>query len=101
MKKQPSRVGMYLVFVVMMIIGYLYLNDQVMTQDDYSLEALTIAAEEGQVLSAKIYQNKQVPTGSVVVELTDDSQRRVYVTDVKVAEELLRENGVHPEIYQQ
>lgn len=82
----------------MLIVGYLYLNDQVISQDDYTLEALEQAVEEGQVLSAKIYQNRQVPTGSVVVELPTEGQKRVYVTDVREVEELLRENGISPEV---
>ena len=36
MNKQSGRIGLYLVLIVALIAGYLYLNNQVQTQSDYS-----------------------------------------------------------------
>ena len=89
MNKQPSRIGLYLVLIVFLVAGYFYLNNQVTTQSDYTIEALEQAAEEGKVYDAVIYQNREVPTGSVTAEIQDEGQKRVYVTDVKKAQEML------------
>ena len=83
MNKQPSRIGLYLVLIVFLVAGYFYLNNQVTTQSDYTIEALEQAAEEGKVYDAVIYQNREVPTGSVTAEIQDEGQKRVYVTDVQ------------------
>ena len=40
MNKQPSRIGLYLVLIVFLVAGYFYLNNQVTTQSDYTIEAL-------------------------------------------------------------
>ena len=87
MNRQSGRIGLYLVLIVMLVAGYFYLNNQVTSQSSYSMESMKQAAEDGKVTSAKIYQNREVPTGSVVVDIEGEGQKRVYVTDVKDAEE--------------
>ena len=96
MNRQSGRVGLYIVLIVALIAGYLYLNNQVESQGDYTLGQLEQALEDGRVSDAKIHQNSEVPTGSVIVNITGEGQKRVYVADVKEAESLLRENGLDP-----
>lgn len=96
MNKQPSRIGLYLILIAMLVGGYFYLNSQVSGQNDYTIEALEQAAEEGRVNDAVIYQNREVPTGSVAADIENEGQKRVYVTDVKEAQEMLEENNIAP-----
>lgn len=90
MNRQPGRIGLYLVLIVMLVAGYFYLNNQVTSQSSYSMESMKQAAEDGKVTSAKIYQNREVPTGSVVVDIEGEGQKRVYVTDVRTLRQLWR-----------
>ena len=53
---------------------------------------------DGKVTSATIHQNSEVPTGSVIVNISGEGQKRIYVADVSEAEQLLRENGLDPAI---
>ena len=69
MNRQPGRIGLYLVLIVMLAAGYFYLNSQVTAQSDYTMQALEQAAEEGRVQNAVIYQNREVPTGSVTADI--------------------------------
>ena len=96
MNKQPSRIGLYLILIALLVGGYFYLNSQVSGQNDYTIEALEQAAEEGRVNDAVIYQNREVPTGSVAADIENEGQKRVYVTDVKEAQEMLEENNIAP-----
>ena len=98
MNRQPSRIGLYLVLIVMLVAGYFYLNNQVATQSDYTMETLEQSAKDGKISSAKIYQNKEVPTGSVLAEIQGEGQKRVYVTDVKDAQEMLEEYDVEAQV---
>ena len=98
MNRQSGRIGLYLVLIVMLVAGYFYLNNQVTSQSSYSMESMKQAAEDGKVSSAKIYQNREVPTGSVVVDIQGEGQKKVYVTDVKDAQELLESYNIYPEI---
>ena len=98
MNRQPGRIGLYLVLIVMLIAGYFYLNSQVASQSDYTMEALEQAAEEGRVQNAVIYQNREVPTGSVTADIEGEGQKRVYVTDVKDVQNMLEENSVSAQV---
>ena len=98
MNRQSGRIGLYLVLIVMLVAGYFYLNNQVASQSSYSMESMKQAAEDGKLSSAKIYQNREVPTGSVVADIEGEGQKKVYVTDVKDAQKLLEGYGIHPEV---
>ena len=79
MERQTGRIGLYLIMIVALVAGYFYLNKQVTTQSDYSLEQLQEALEGQKVQSAVIRQNREVPTGEVQVVLAQDGQRRMCV----------------------
>ena len=98
MNKQSGRIGLYFVLIVMLVAGYFYLNNQVASQSSYSMESMKQAAEDGKLSSAKIYQNREVPTGSVVADIEGEGKKKVYVTDVKDAQKLLEGYGIHPEV---
>ena len=46
------------------------------------------------MVDATIQQNREVPTGSVIVDTTDSGQKKVYVTDVNQAIELLNKYDI-------
>ena len=98
MSKQPSRIGLYLILIVLLVSGYFYLNNQVTNQSDYTIEALEQAAEKGRVHEAVIYQTREVPTGSVTADIEGEGQKRVYVTDVKEAQQMLAENNIFAQV---
>ena len=94
MNKQPSRIGLYLVLIIALVAGYFYLNNQVVSQSNYTQKQLEQALEDNKVVDATIQQNREVPTGAVIVDTTDDGQRKVYVTDVNQAIELLNKYNI-------
>ena len=98
MNKQSGRIGLYLVLIVALIAGYLYLNNQVSVQSDYTYGQLEQAVADGKATSATIHQNSEVPTGSVIVNISGEGQKRIYVADVNEAEQLLRESGLDPAV---
>ena len=94
MNKQPSRIGLYLVLIVALVAGYFYLNNQVVSQSSYTQKQLEQALEDNRVVDATIQQNREVPTGAVIVDTTDSGQKKVYVTDVNQAIELLNKYNI-------
>lgn len=94
MNKQPSRIGLYLVLIIALVAGYFYLNNQVVSQSNYTQKQLEQALEDNKVVDATIQQNREVPTGSVIVDTTDSGQKKVYVTDVNQAIELLNKYDI-------
>ena len=100
MSKHSGKIGLYLLLIVALIAGYLYLNDQVSTQGSYTMGQLEKALEEDKVTDAVIHQNREVPTGYVTANIVSDGQKTVYVTDVKEAEALLEEHDIDPQCTQ-
>ena len=96
MYKQSGRFSVYLIFVIVLIAGYLYLNNSVSSLNEYTLGQLKDALEKGDVLDARIHQNSEVPTGAIEAQIRQEGDKRIYVTDVKDAEELLRSYGIDP-----
>ena len=45
MNKQPSRIGLYLVLIIALVAGYFYLNNQVVSQSNYTQKQLEQALE--------------------------------------------------------
>jgi cell division protease FtsH len=96
--RQPGRIGLYLVLIVMLVAGYFYLNNQVASQSNYTMDKLEQAAQDGRVTSATLYQNREVPTGSVAAEIEGEGQKKVNVTDVNTAQEILEKYDIHPDV---
>ncbi len=98
MNRQSGRIGLYLVMIVMLVMGYLYLNNQVAVQSGYSLEELEEAVADGRVQSAVIYPNSEVPTGAVTVEIQGEGRKKLYATDVTEVESMLREHEIKTDV---
>ncbi len=94
MERKTGRVGLYLLMLVALVAGYLYISNQATSRSTYSLDALQKALQNEQVQSAVISPNREVPTGAVSVEIKGEGQKQFYATDVNEVETLLREAGV-------
>ncbi|MFV0528311.1 MAG: ATP-dependent zinc metalloprotease FtsH [Lachnospiraceae bacterium] len=99
MNRQANRVGMYVAVVVLVIIGYLLLSEQINVYDDYTQEQLATDLADGNVKSVVIRQNQQVPTGKVTVELSSDETKQFYTLDVREVRALCIEEGISPSIH--
>ena len=55
MNKQPSRVGLYLGLIIMLVAAYLFLNDQVNNQSSFTLTQFEEALEENQISQVEIH----------------------------------------------
>ena len=81
-KKNSFRgIGFYalLIFIVMAVWTFLDGNG---TTSAYTREAFEKDIESGNAESIQIVQNREVPTGSVVVKLSDSTQKVLVVSDV-------------------
>ena len=94
--RPAGRFGLYAVMIALILMGYLFLSKQTDTQSNYTLEQMQTALKEGKVLQAAIRPNREVPTGTVVVYISEEGQKRFYATDVTKVEQILRDGGVSP-----
>ena len=92
MKKQMkmSGIGFYLlVLAVIFCAVYFSGNIENSSSDSYSIANLKKDLGNGNVTSASISQNQEIPTGEVVVKLKSGKNVDFYVSDVKDVQELL------------
>ena len=94
MKKQFQGILVY--FALMLGFMWLFAQFSGSNQQDtvYSYTRFVEAVEEGDVVSAQISLNKEVPTGTVVFTLENGEQKKTNLSDVNKAEEHMRTNGV-------
>lgn len=94
MKRQTRGVGIWLALIVVMVMSFSYLAQQMQNANDYSYQALKDDLKNDRITQAVIHQNEQVPTGQLVVQLKDGSRMDMYVDDVKEIRSLLNDNDV-------
>ena len=94
MKKQYQGMLVYLV----LMLGFMWIFGQFATRQQadniYSYPRFVIGVEAGQVPSATISQNREVPTGKVSFTLENGEQKITNLSDVNKAEEQMVKNGV-------
>ena len=97
-QRRSSGIGTYIIFLAILLLILLGINKITDRAQEYSKEKLISDLEENRVTQVVITPNSETPTGTILVSLTDGSIRRVYVTNVQDAEELIRSYGIAPEI---
>ncbi len=88
-----KRSGMPRISIIIMLIlvaGMLYYSISGMMQTShYKYSDFQKDLSQGKVKSVTINQNKEIPTGQIIIKLKDNSKEEVYVTDVnKVIDDL-------------
>ena len=93
--KKRSFGGLSTLMIILCVLSiYYYVGMLSDLNSTYTYQEFISAVNSGQVESAVIEQNKEVPTGTLELELSDESTVYVNVTDVNEAQELLVEAGV-------
>ena len=90
--------GINLIFILLLgaLLVMVWTSSLNQVQDNYTVGALQQDLEEGLVTGAVIGQNRETPTGSVTVSLSDGRSRTAYVTNVEDAIDLLEQYDIDP-----
>ena len=94
MKKQYQGVLIYLAVLIGMMWIFGQFAEKQKADSAYSYTQFVEAVEAGEVRSAQISQNKEVPTGNVVFTLVNGEQKNTNLPDVTKAEAQLIAGGV-------
>ncbi|MCI9126334.1 MAG: ATP-dependent zinc metalloprotease FtsH [Eubacterium sp.] len=90
MNNNKSRLGkIYLIVFILLLIYLVYSFSKDFVKSDYAYSDFLADLRAGSVKELTIKQNKEVPTGKLVVHLNNNESKVVYVPDVnKVIEEV-------------
>lgn len=94
MKKQSRGVIGYLIAILGMLLIYQVFLGTMTGEEKYTFEKYEQALEDGLVEEVVIQPNKEVPTGKIIVHLTDETVGSFYDTDVNNARDLAVQHGV-------
>ena len=97
-QRKSSGIGTYILFLAILCVILLGINKITDRAQDYSREKLISDLQGGKITQVVITPNSETPTGSVLVSLKDGSVRRLFVTNIQEAEELVRQYGIAPDI---
>lgn len=92
MKRSKVSVFMYLA-LILIIVG-IWFSTNATNASTKTMNQFVADVENGEVASAVIEQNEQVPTGAVNVTLKTSDNYKLYVSDVVVVEKVLANNNV-------
>ena len=94
MKKQYQGILVYLALMLAFMWFFGQLSEKQQADTAYSYTQFVEAVEAGDVRSAQISQNKEVPTGKVVFILENGEQKNTNLPDVNKAESYMLEHEV-------
>jgi cell division protease FtsH len=87
--------GWYIIILLIVVITlYVSSNIELNDPDAYSYAQFVNDIDSKLVKTIDIYQNEEVPTGEVTVNMTDEKSKTFPVSDVKVIEEIANKAGV-------
>ncbi|MBQ6856948.1 MAG: AAA family ATPase, partial [Lachnospiraceae bacterium] len=84
----------FILLIMVMLTFFSALTQQKLLEDQMTYQEFLVAIENKTVKMAQIEQNPQIPTGNVIVALTDGEYREMAVSDVVAVQEILRENNI-------
>ena len=93
-KKKTNGLGFYIALVIVVVAVYMLFRVANITGGDYNLANFKEDLQDGKISQCTIVQNKEVPTGSVVVQEQGGDSYTVNVTDVNAAISLLEDADV-------
>ncbi|MCR4567457.1 MAG: ATP-dependent zinc metalloprotease FtsH [Pseudobutyrivibrio sp.] len=82
----------YVLFVA--VVLYIIYTSMGKSTTTYTMDKFQKAISKGQISSVSVTQNKEVPTGTVQVELKNGTSAVLYVSDVNDIQEYLNEEGI-------
>ena len=68
MNKQRNGTGFYFVPVILVVLLLFYMLNSMERGSSLSYQAFRDMVDRGEVVSARIYQNQEVPSGQVTLE---------------------------------
>ncbi len=96
MKQNGRSINSYIIWFVILLVLIIGLNVFKNQGDGYTQNELVADMVAQNVKEITIQPNSETPTGYLTVELENGAEKRLYVTDIRVAEELVREYGYDP-----
>ncbi len=98
MKQRRSGLGSYFIFVLLLIGMVIFSSTYGRVEEVYTRQQLIADLDAQKVKTVVVHPNSEVPTGYLTVKMTGGTVKKLHVTDITEAEELVRSYGFDPEV---
>ena len=90
----------YFIFMILLLIvvGVVNMVSRQNERENYTRAELISDMEAGEVVRIELTPNSETPTGYLEIILKNNTEKRLYVTDISEAESLVRSYGFDPMI---
>ncbi len=96
MKQGGRSFNSFIVFLIMLVLVVAVLGLFNERRNNYTRSEFLEDLDSDRIEAVIIQPNAETPTGHVEVEMTDGSERRLFVTDIREIEDVIRERGYDP-----
>ena len=96
MKQNGRGFHSYFIFILILLMAVAVLSTLKSSEQDYSRAEFIADMDNKKVADVEVNPNSETPTGYLRVVLNDGTLKRLYVTDIMEAEQLVREYGFDP-----
>ncbi len=94
MKKQMKGFGIYIIVLLLVMSAFYYIAIYNKDTDDYKYSDYLEDIKNDEVKSVTLYQNKEVPTGKIVVRLKDGDKHKLNVASAAEEEKRLIDKNI-------
>ncbi len=100
MKKQNYK-GLYWLLVIgVVIVALCFLDSGKNSSDDYSMAEFQAALASDNIVSVEIEQNREIPTGTLLIRMKNSSMKKLCVSDVNEVQKMFEEEGFYNYVLQ-
>ena len=94
MEKQTRGIGLWVPILILMVAWMLWMRGTASQTPGITSQEFAQSLQEGTIRQVTVNQSRTVPTGTLLVTLTDGSSRTMAVSDVNAVQEILLGKGV-------
>lgn len=91
MKRNYRGFGFYIILILVVIGVWYFLDSNQSVANTYTVQQFEKDLKEDNIVSVRINQNREVPTGILEITRKDSTKQELYVSDVNDAQNLLDE----------
>lgn len=91
MKKSLKGWGFYIVLILIVVLVWYFLDYQNFSSSTYNYTQFEEELKDNEIIRVEVHPNRVVPTGRLDIVKADSAEETLYVPDVNLAQETMRE----------
>ncbi|MCI5620414.1 MAG: ATP-dependent zinc metalloprotease FtsH [Lachnospiraceae bacterium] len=91
MKKNYRGFGFYVLLILIVVFVWYLLDGNHLSNSTYNYTQFTEEIDQGEIAFVEIHPNREVPTGSLEITRTDNTDETLYVSNVQEVRQMMQD----------